>query len=363
MVKNRDLNTGDRLPTQFLDQVQEVTGTYVSPNFQLDLLNTTTLRLLAGVGNDQVGVMINGRWRYNQLTVTTAHPGGSAGAYDVYVTATDNVFLNPGQVVEVDSTNYAFGLSIKPVGTTPTTTLWRKVGGVYWNGTAITRYWVFGVQNDTVRTPATYSSLPDTAVPVWDATNKTWVVKRNLPRLITDVVSPGYTPSDGDLVEFSYQAYTDHSILWKLRYKADNPSRKWQAEGAPPVYRNGTGSGSSLSAVTVSALTMPIPAPGEYLVRLSAVCHLTNPPPPYTYANLQWIAKDTGGSIITSAPTSTADLSNFAPLFGGMGVFVESPLVVGTAGTIEVATQVGNAGISVTFSPIQLTLIPIALGT
>ncbi len=136
MTKHRDLDYGDRLPESFLDAVAEELGSYASPNFRITLANSTTVQVVASTGNDQVTLAIEGRWRYNTSTVQAAHPGGTAGAYDVFVTASDNAFV-PG-TPETDNTVYTFGLSVKAQGQVPSTALYRKVGTVAWSGSAIT---------------------------------------------------------------------------------------------------------------------------------------------------------------------------------------------------------------------------------
>jgi hypothetical protein len=136
MVQNRVLNYGDALPEMFVDQIQELISTYVSPNFRVVQLNPTTLQILAGTGNSQVCACVGGAWRYITTTISAADPGGAAASHALWLTATANSFT-PGPP-EVDATNYAFGMEIRASGT-PSAALSRQIGSVEWNGSAITR--------------------------------------------------------------------------------------------------------------------------------------------------------------------------------------------------------------------------------
>lgn len=143
MTKHRDLNYGDRLPEAVTDALMEFISTLLV-NFKLSLQTPTTLQVVAGSGNDQVGAGIMGRWRWITATISAAHPGGAAASYDVWVTASDNVFtpsgLPPGSPPEVDGTVYTFALAITATGVPPVgPALNRKIATVQWDGTKITR--------------------------------------------------------------------------------------------------------------------------------------------------------------------------------------------------------------------------------
>jgi hypothetical protein len=142
VTQHRNLNYGDRFPEAVSDALQEFISTLLV-NLRLTKLNPTTLRIAAATGNDQVGAGIMGRWRYVTANVDAAHPGGAAGTYDVYLTASDNVFTPsgnpPGQTPEIDNTVYAFSMTIRPAGSPPATALYRRIAQVVWDGSAITR--------------------------------------------------------------------------------------------------------------------------------------------------------------------------------------------------------------------------------
>lgn len=131
----------DPLPSWLMDALQEEVSTGTG-NVLLRVFNSTTIEVPAGTGSAQAGLSIDGFWRYNTATVQRAHPGGAAGAYDVFVTASNNNIVNtphPG----TDLTNYAFGLDIKTAGSTPTIVpgtvdRYRLIGQLTWDGSAIT---------------------------------------------------------------------------------------------------------------------------------------------------------------------------------------------------------------------------------
>lgn len=131
----------DPLPSWLMDALQEIVSTDTG-NILLRVFNSTTIEVPAGSGSAQAGLSIDGFWRYNSATVQRAHPGGAAGAYDIFVTASNNNIVNtphPG----TDITVYAFGLDIKTAGATPTIVpgtvdRYRLVGQLTWDGSAIT---------------------------------------------------------------------------------------------------------------------------------------------------------------------------------------------------------------------------------
>ena len=145
MTKHRQILENSPLPQDFLDALQEFIGAYASSTFSLTILNATTLRVPAASGNGQVSIAINGRWRYVTLNVDAAAPGGLAvGENPVFVAASDNSFATNATPPprEIDNTDYAFRLIVKPAGQTPSGTgveaLYRQVGIVTWDGAKFT---------------------------------------------------------------------------------------------------------------------------------------------------------------------------------------------------------------------------------
>lgn len=136
MTRHRQLSYGATIPQDFLDQIQEFISTQISPNAAVVVLNTNTVQIAAGTDNNQVTLGINGRWRYITSAANATHPGGAAATYNLWATSADNSFtIGPP---EVDNTVYTFALQILPVGSSPSTALFRQIGTVVWNGSAIT---------------------------------------------------------------------------------------------------------------------------------------------------------------------------------------------------------------------------------
>jgi hypothetical protein len=136
VTANRHFNPHDAFPADQPNSLGEFIST-AAFNFVLQLKpgDPTTLQVPAGTGNDQVGIGIVGRWRYNSATVERASLGGSARTLDVYVTASDNSFA-PGNP-EIDSTVYSFALAVVEHGATPTgVALYRLVATAAWTGSA-----------------------------------------------------------------------------------------------------------------------------------------------------------------------------------------------------------------------------------
>src|SRR5690349_7522876 len=82
------------LPSYWVNRIQDRLGPL--SNVRLVQASATTVQVPAGAGDDAAAISIEGRWRFNEAAVSVAHPGGAAGAYDVYVTASDqNVVSSP----------------------------------------------------------------------------------------------------------------------------------------------------------------------------------------------------------------------------------------------------------------------------
>ncbi len=200
MTRHRsDLTKGSVLPSTWVNAIMEFVGVS-DVNFVLSRTGTTSVQVVAGTGNDQASIGVSGRWRYISSTVTATHPGGVAGTYDVYVTASDNDFTpaDPG-----DATVYAFGLAIRASGSPPTTALWRKVGTVLWNGTAITelRQTVGNQANTGVSNPtstvASESPVSIAGVASQSAPLLTAALQRGVAALFTLNATGGLSWSDG----------------------------------------------------------------------------------------------------------------------------------------------------------------------
>lgn len=111
--------------------------------FQVTKQDATHVQVVAGADSDAAIVAIAGAWRYNEATITRAHPGGGAGTYDIYVTGTATTIVNV-PAPYTDTTVYSFALAITAAGVTPTIVagvvdIYRKVGSLQWDGAQITR--------------------------------------------------------------------------------------------------------------------------------------------------------------------------------------------------------------------------------
>ena len=111
--------------------------------FVISKLDATHIEVVAGAGDAAAVIAIEGSWRWVESTVTRAHPGGSAGTYDIYVTGTaTDIVSSPAPFT--DDTTYSWALWIGTAGSTPTIVtgvvdIYRKVGSLQWDGAQITR--------------------------------------------------------------------------------------------------------------------------------------------------------------------------------------------------------------------------------
>lgn len=131
----------DILPSWWTNALQKFLSVQAISGFALSLQDSTHLQVLAGPGDDAAIIAIGGRWRWNEATVTRAHPGGAAGTFDVFVVTKANAIAStpePG----TDNTVYSYELRILAAGLQPAiepgvVDHFRKVASLLWNGTAI----------------------------------------------------------------------------------------------------------------------------------------------------------------------------------------------------------------------------------
>lgn len=115
----------------------------MAEGLQLTRQDATHVQVTASAAVGAAVVGIQGRWRWMEATVSRAHPGGSAGSYDIFVVAADNK-IDSTPAPGTDNTNYAFDLRVLKAGETPTIVkgtldIFRKIGSCEWSGTEITR--------------------------------------------------------------------------------------------------------------------------------------------------------------------------------------------------------------------------------
>jgi len=139
MSQYRQLFYGQPVPESFFAALQEFICSSAN-NLALTLApgSANQVQVVAGTGNNQVGIGIDGLWRYNTATVTTL-VAGAAGTYDLYVTCSENDFVtNPSPPPpENDNTDYSFSLASVPTGSTPGAPHSRLVGQTVFDGTRI----------------------------------------------------------------------------------------------------------------------------------------------------------------------------------------------------------------------------------
>lgn len=131
MTQHFPLDYGDAVHQGFFDPIQELLGAS-APSLRIKVSGSSTLTAVAGSGNSQAAVAIEGRYRFITSDVTASLPGGlTNGTGHVFVTASANNFGGGPTGPPDVGTNYAFGLEIRTTAQgNPTTALFRKVGEV-----------------------------------------------------------------------------------------------------------------------------------------------------------------------------------------------------------------------------------------
>jgi hypothetical protein len=138
MTQHNALDYGSILTQAFTDTVQEMLSG-AAPHLRVTLPNPTTVRVTAATGSDQASLSVEGQYRYRSSDVDRVHPGGAAGVYDVFATATANDFSGPiGAGLNPDLTVHTFDLAIVTTGGSPATAIKRKIAEIDWDGAAIT---------------------------------------------------------------------------------------------------------------------------------------------------------------------------------------------------------------------------------
>lgn len=143
MLENYSLAYGGILPSFLANALQKMLG-LAAFQFVVDKVDDTHVQVAASAGDGAAAVSIGGKWRWNEATVgPVAVPGGAANIFPVFVTCADNSIVSTPAPF-TDATNYAFGLQVKPNGSTPTIVpgtvdFYRQVATIEWDGTRILR--------------------------------------------------------------------------------------------------------------------------------------------------------------------------------------------------------------------------------
>lgn len=139
---------GETLPSWWANAIQEFLSV-ASPSFGIGVISTNTIQVYGGAGDDRASVAIDGRWRYNDVSVT-AVVSGSTGTRYIYVTAEEtDIVSSPDPFTDV--TDRSFGLEARAAGAgPPTTDLWRLIGTLQWSGATIDETTVVNYGSDWI---------------------------------------------------------------------------------------------------------------------------------------------------------------------------------------------------------------------
>jgi hypothetical protein len=190
---------------------------------------------------------------------------------------------------------------------------------------------------------------------VYFCTGTAWIIPEPWTHIITDVVSPGFAPTNDDEVRFEFNGPGGRGISWPLRYFSGLSTRKWVPLGCVPlVATNGTFPSSVKAGALVHSIG--IPAPGKYLIRYTA--NAGGATSGATNASLTAKVKNDVGTILETHATN----SEPAPASGGVALVNEIPVTLTTAGSVDVYA-VSSADLIVSFRDVTTVVTPLELGT
>lgn len=186
----QEMNTfvrDDVMPSWWANRIQQFIST-LSSNLLLSLLDATHIQIVAGADDAAAVTSIDGKWRWNEATVTRAHPGGGAGQYDIFVTAAANAIDNSPAPYS-DHTAYAFALAIVAHNATPPVVagvvdIFDKIGECTWDGAAIT-----AIQQTRGRAPAFFVPRSGYASPSNATSRKTLDADAYTPDQLADLLA------------------------------------------------------------------------------------------------------------------------------------------------------------------------------
>jgi hypothetical protein len=202
---------------------------------------------------------------------------------------------------------------------------------------------------------------------VYFSTGSAWVVPEPLVRTVSDLVSPGFSPVDGDEVVFAFTGGTTYAgriLRWKLRYDGTTGlARRWIPVGTELlVYTlaNAVITGP-LNAVTNGALT--IPAPGKYLCRIkSSIAAGANAPVTVTVAGRAWPGS---GAPYHNASDDDGIFHVVGTGSDARGTLISEFVFTATStGQVDLMAGISpyGSGISATLTSVVMTLEPLELG-
>lgn len=124
-------------PSFFPNRLQDFLSGVIT-NVKLSRKNGTTVQVVPDTELGVAAVNIQGQWRFNEVAIERAHPGGAKGTYVVWAVATKTSINNTPDPY-TDHTVYAFDLRITS-GANPTgegVEIFEKIGEIDWSGAAI----------------------------------------------------------------------------------------------------------------------------------------------------------------------------------------------------------------------------------
>lgn len=238
MPKHLDIDPLDPIPAHWTDAIQEYVSSQENFFVRVKPGSPAVLQVPGGPGDDQVSVSVQGRYRWVTSPVETSSPGGAARVLDVYVTASENVFV-AGSPGAVDQTNHAFSLAIVEHDAAPSgVALKRKVAETSWTGSKFK------------------SVLPwrGGSVPVAAAA------------LVPRVTALPTDPLDGETVDFMPSGGSD-TACWRMRWSSVDGI--WLFVGGGDLVLRGNAANHATIGGAFYPLNMPLLAlayGGEYVV-------------------------------------------------------------------------------------------------
>lgn len=141
MSKYRDFAPNLQLPATWTDAMEEMLSDFVGGNFKITKGSDTTVQAVAGAGDAQVSIAIDGKPRWITLTKTATVQGTpAAGLLPIWVTCHPDVFGTDVNGFEVNNTvSMDFSLVIGAPSGAGIETHSKQVGTATWDGAKITK--------------------------------------------------------------------------------------------------------------------------------------------------------------------------------------------------------------------------------
>lgn len=136
MAQNIELPHGAVAVPPFFESVQEALNG-VANNVILER-GTTTVVMRAASDHRRVNVAVAGALRRRSTDAVAAHPGGAAGTYKVWLTASANDFTGPDEAIDLTDYEVALAITASAAPTGPGIAHTRQIGTVEWDGSQIT---------------------------------------------------------------------------------------------------------------------------------------------------------------------------------------------------------------------------------